>query len=108
MADESYYKDVFELVKLIPSGRVTTYGAISYCLNLPSPRMVGWALYRSSIKQQVPAHRVVNSNGILTGRLNFSDPNMMQTLLEKEGIKVEKDKVKDFKKIFWDPNELTD
>ncbi len=106
MADESYYKDVFELVKIIPIGRVTSYGAISSCLGLPSPRMVGWALYRSTINQNIPAHRVVNSSGILTGRLNFPDPTMMQILLEKEGVVVEKDKVKDFKKIFWDPNEI--
>ncbi len=98
---------VFEVVCLIPKGRVTNYGAIAkYLGSARSSRMVGWAMNAShSFKKKVPAHRVVNRNGILTGKHSFPDPFMMQRLLEKEGILVKKDKVVDFKKLFWDPSE---
>lgn len=98
---------VFEVVCLIPKGRITNYGAIAkYLGSARSSRMVGWAMNAShSFKKKVPAHRVVNRNGLLTGKHNFPDPFMMQRLLEKEGVRVKKDKVVDFKKLFWDPSE---
>lgn len=96
---------VFEVARLIPKGRVTSYGAIAKYLGAArSSRMVGWAMNAShSYKKKVPAHRVVNRIGMLTGKHHFSDPKQMQKLLEKEGIKVKNDKVVDFEKHFWDP-----
>lgn len=96
---------VFEVTRLIPKGRVTCYGAIAKYLGAAgSSRMVGWAMNAShSYKKKVPAHRVVNRNGMLTGKHHFGDPKQMQRLLEKEGIKVKNDKVVDFEKLFWDP-----
>lgn len=96
----SYFSDVYELTKLIPAGRVSTYGIISDYLGLGSPRMVGWALNRSFDKN-VPAHRVVNRKGELSGRNHFPQPEMMQKMLEAEGVSVENDKVKDFEKLIW-------
>lgn len=103
--DDSFYDQVYEVVRLIPKGRVTSYGAIAKALGTAkSSRMVGHAMaYAGTSKPKVPAHRVVNSNGLLTGRFHFSPPSLMQELLEKEGLKIENDKVKDFKKVFWDP-----
>ena len=95
---------VYEVVKLIPKGRVTSYGAIAKYLGAArSSRMVGYAMNASHGQKGVPAHRVVNRNGLLTGKHHFGDPDMMQRLLEKEGIKVKKDKVVNFEKLFWDP-----
>ena len=107
---KDFFINVFEVVCLIPKGRVTSYGAIAkYLGSARSSRMVGWAMNAShSFKKKVPAHRVVNRNGLLSGKHNFSDPFMMQHLLEKEGVKVKKDKILDFKKVFWDPNEELD
>ncbi len=104
---EDFFKDVFEVVCLIPKGRVTNYGAIAkYLGTAQSSRMVGWAMNAShSYKKKVPAHRVVNRNGMLTGKHHFTDPYRMQQLLEKEGIKVKNDKVLEFRKLFWDPTE---
>jgi methylated-DNA-protein-cysteine methyltransferase related protein len=96
----SYFSDVFKLTILIPPGRVSTYGIISDYLGLGSPRMVGWALNRSFDKN-VPAHRVVNRKGELSGRNHFPDPEMMQKMLEAEGVTVENNKVKDFEKLVW-------
>lgn len=96
----SYFSDVFELTILIPPGRVSTYGIISDYLGLGSPRMVGWALNRSFDKN-VPAHRVVNRKGELSGRNHFPDPKMMQKMLEAEGVTVENNKVKEFTKLLW-------
>ncbi|MBK7095405.1 MAG: MGMT family protein [Saprospiraceae bacterium] len=96
----SYFSDVFELTILIPPGRVSTYGIISDYLGLGSPRMVGWALNRSFDKN-VPAHRVVNRKGELSGRNHFPDPEMMQKMLEAEGVTVENNKVKEFTKLLW-------
>ncbi len=96
----SYFSDVFELTILIPPGRVSTYGIISDYLGLGSPRMVGWALNRSFDKN-VPAHRVVNRKGELSGRNHFPDPEMMQKMLEAEGVTVENNKVKEFEKLVW-------
>lgn len=103
--EASFYEQVFEIARLIPKGRVTSYGAIAKALGAGgSARMVGYAMSNSHVVHpKVPAHRVVNSSGLLTGKFHFSSPERMQELLEKEGIIVEKDKVKDFKKIFWNP-----
>ena len=103
--EDSFYEQVFEIARLIPQGRVSSYGAIAKALGAGgSARMVGYAMSNAGIAHpKVPAHRVVNSSGLLTGKFHFSPPELMQQLLEQEGIKVEKDKVKDFKNVFWDP-----
>lgn len=100
-----FFDQVYQVVRLIPSGRVSTYGAIaSYLGTRGSARMVGYAMNAAhSVFPPVPAQRVVNRNGLLTGKFHFGSENLMQQLLENEGIKVENDKVVDFKKIFWDP-----
>jgi methylated-DNA-protein-cysteine methyltransferase-like protein len=100
---DNFFRDVHEVAKLIPKGRVTSYGAIAQYLGLKSSaRMVGWAMH--SCPKNVPAHRVVNSSGLLTGKHHFHPPSAMQKALEKEGVKVKKDQVQDFKKVFWDPS----
>ena len=101
----NFFEDVFEVVRLIPKGRVTNYGSIAKYLGSGlSSRMVGWAMNAShGVKPKVPAHRVVNRNGMLTGKGHFETHTTMQTLLEKEKIKVINDTVQDFEKIFWDP-----
>lgn len=103
----SFFERVYEVVKLIPSGRVTSYGAIAnYLGSRGSARMVGWAMNAShSSTSPVPAHRVVNRKGMLTGKHHFGSSALMQKLLENEGIEVENDQIKDFKKHFWDPSE---
>src|SRR5688572_6757326 len=103
--DESFFELVYEVARQIPRGRVTSYGAIAACLGTRlSARMVGWAMNGAHrIKPAVPAHRVVNRNGMLTGKHHFETPDKMQQLLEKEGIKVINDTVVDFKINFWDP-----
>ncbi len=105
--DENFFELVFEVARQIPKGRVTSYGAIAACLGTKSSaRMVGWAMNGAGrIKPKVPAHRVVNRLGILSGKHHFSPPGMMEKLLKKEGIKVKDDQVVDFKKLFWDPVE---
>jgi len=100
----SFFDDVYEVVMLIPKGRVTSYGAIaSYLGTKLSARMVGWAMNAAHTNKKVPAHRVVNRNGLLTGKHHFDTPTTMKSRLEKEGIKVVKDRVQDFKRLFWDP-----
>jgi methylated-DNA-protein-cysteine methyltransferase-like protein len=101
----SFYEQVYLVVRLIPKGRVSSYGAIaSYLGSKGSSRMVGYAMNAShSAFPPVPAQRVVNRNGLLSGKFHFGSSNMMQQLLENEGIKVVNDKVLDFKNIFWDP-----
>lgn len=105
--DENFFELVYEVTRQIPRGRVTSYGAIAACLGTKSSaRMVGWAMngcHHSKLK--VPAHRVVNRNGMLTGKFHFTPPEKMATLLKKEGIQVKNDQVVDFKKHFWDPLE---
>ena len=97
---------VFEVVKLIPSGRATSYGAIANYLGAKSgSRMVGWAMNSAHSNPEIPAHRVVNRNGLLTGKMHFQTPTLMQELLEKEGIKVVDDKIENFTLIFWNPSE---
>ncbi|EDM36424.1 probable methylated DNA-protein cysteine methyltransferase [Pedobacter sp. BAL39] len=103
--EQSFYDQVFELVRLIPKGRVSSYGAIARSLGAGgSARMVGYAMSNAGLAHpKVPAHRVVNSSGLLTGRFHFSDPNDMERLLAEEGVRVKNDKVVDFKKLMWDP-----
>lgn len=98
---ERKFEDIYDVVKLIPEGRVTTYGAIARYLG-SSPRLVGWAL-NSRTDILIPAHRVVNRNGLLTGKMHFATATLMQELLEQEGIKIENDKVVDFQRKLWDP-----
>src|SRR5687768_134165 len=100
---DNFFRDVHEVAKLIPKGRVTSYGAIAHYLGVKSSaRMVGWAMH--GCPKGVPAHRVVNSAGLLTGKHHFKTPDTMQKLLEKEGIKVVHDKVQRFKDILWEPS----
>jgi methylated-DNA-protein-cysteine methyltransferase-like protein len=111
MAEESFYDKVYEVVRLIPYGRVTSYGAIANFLGTKgTSRMVGYALGNcGGIQPAVPAHRVVNSRGLLTGRHRFPTPTLMQQMLENEGVEVEDDQVKNFKTLLWDPaKELMD
>lgn len=104
---ESFFDQVYAVVRLVPRGRVTSYGAIAkYLGTARSSRMVGWAMNSAhTVKPKVPAHRVVNRNGLLTGKHHFESPTRMQELLEKEGVKVKNDQVVEFKKRFWDPAE---
>ncbi|MEO6290232.1 MAG: MGMT family protein [Ginsengibacter sp.] len=101
----SFFEDVYAVVRQIPKGRVTSYGAIANYLGTKlSARMVGWALNAThTSKPKVPAHRVVNRNGMLSGKTHFATSTLMEELLLKEKIKVQKDTVVDFEKLFWDP-----
>lgn len=103
----SFFQQVYQVVRLIPEGRVTSYGAIAKALGTgKSSRIVGWAMNSShNHKEYVPAHRVVNRIGLLTGKIHFNPPNLMQELLEKEGIEVKNDKIVNFSKHFWNPIE---
>lgn len=102
---DNFFENVYEVVKLIPKGRVTSYGAIAkYLGTARSARMVGWAMNQAHTLADVPAHRVLNREGVLTGKFHFQTLTLMQELLEMEGIKVENDKVVYFEKVFWDPN----
>ncbi|MBC8032578.1 MAG: MGMT family protein [Chitinophagaceae bacterium] len=105
--EESFFELVYQVARQIPKGRVTSYGAIAACLGTKlSARMVGWAMNGAhKVRPKVPAHRVVNRNGMLSGRHHFATETLMQELLEKEGIKVQDDQVLDFKQHFWDPME---
>jgi methylated-DNA-protein-cysteine methyltransferase-like protein len=100
-----FFDDVFDVVRQIPKGRVTSYGAIAAYLGTKlSARMVGWAMNASHVaKPKVPAHRVVNRKGMLTGKHHFPTPTLMEELLVKEKIKVKDDCIVDFEKLFWDP-----
>ncbi len=102
----SFFEDVFAVVRLIPRGRVSSYGAIArYLGTAGSARMVGWAMNASHQSDPgLPAHRVLNRQGMLSGKHHFGDPGQMQMLLEAEGIEVREDQVQDFERIFWDPN----
>lgn len=103
--DEGFFQQVYEVARQVPRGRVTSYGAIAACLGTKlSARMVGWAMNGSHLaKPTVPAHRVVNRLGMLSGKHHFSPPGKMEALLKKEGIKVKNDQVVDFQRLFWDP-----
>ena len=105
MKEDGFFKKVYEITRQIPFGRVTSYGAIANFLGTPrSARMVGWALNASHLDDSIPAHRVVNRNGLLSGKHHFKGSNLMQQLLENESIRVENNQVVDFEKLFWDPN----
>jgi methylated-DNA-protein-cysteine methyltransferase-like protein len=101
----SFFEEVYAVVRLVPKGRVTSYGAIAKFLGTgKSARMVGWAMNAAHmVKPKVPAHRVVNRNGMLSGKMHFATPTLMQELLEKEKVVVQKDTVQNFDKLFWDP-----
>lgn len=100
----TFFQDVYDVVRLIPSGRVTSYGAIGNYLGIKgSARMVGWAMNQAGAYPDVPAHRVVNRNGVLTGKHHFGG-NRMQELLEAEGVIVKEDQIIDFKSLYWDPS----
>ena len=102
---DSFFNKVYDVVKKIPYGKVTTYGAIAnYLGSGGSARTVGWAMNNSHCFEDIPAHRVVNRNGILTGKHHFSGTNLMQQLLESEGIKVVEDKIVNFDDHYWVPN----
>jgi methylated-DNA-protein-cysteine methyltransferase related protein len=103
--DDSFFELVFDIVRQVPKGRVTSYGAIAAALGTrSSARMVGWAMNSSHHESlKVPAHRVVNRKGLLTGKMHFDYPEQMQELLEKEGVKIVDDQVQNFDKLFWDP-----
>ncbi|MFA7615384.1 MAG: MGMT family protein [Weeksellaceae bacterium] len=102
--EESFYDKVYEVVRRIPEGKVTSYGAIAEFLGRKgSARMVGWAMNNAHTQSNVPAHRVVNRNGLLTGKHHFRPPDLMQQLLENEGITVIDDQIQNFEKVFWKP-----
>jgi methylated-DNA-protein-cysteine methyltransferase-like protein len=103
--NKDFFEQVYEIVRLIPVGKVTTYGAIAKTIGSPqSSRMVGWAMNNSHNSDKVvPAHRVVNRNGMLTGKHFFGGSSVMENLLRAEGIKIKNDKIVDFKSHFWDP-----
>ncbi len=101
---KNFFDKVYEVAKLIPFGRVTSYGAIAKYLGAAkSARMVGWAMNASHNKEEIPAHRVVNRNGLLTGKLHFDGTNLMQQLLESEGVVIKENQIQNFSEIFWDP-----
>lgn len=109
MKKQHYFDIVYEVTSAIPVGRVSTYGAIADYLSLGSARMVGWALNKChNSPTPIPAHRVVNSKGELSGRLMFSSPTRMAELLQSEGVPVINDKVQGFKELYWHPKEMED
>jgi methylated-DNA-protein-cysteine methyltransferase related protein len=105
--DESFFEKVYEVARLVPYGRVTTYGAIAaYLGSRMSARMVGWAMNKCHVHPfPVPAHRVVNRQGLLTGKHHFGGQDIMQQLLESEGIEVIHDRIQRFEQLFWDPQQ---
>jgi len=101
---KDFFEQVYAVVRLVPEGRVTSYGAIAAYLGAKrSARIVGWAMHGAHNVQDVPAHRVVNRAGQLTGKVHFSDPDRMEELLKAEGIVVKNDTVQDLRNVFWDP-----
>lgn len=101
---DNFFQDVYDVVRLIPKGRATSYGAIaSYLGSKGGARMVGWAMGSSYTEHAVPAHRGVNKQGLLSAKLLFGTPTKMQELLEAEGIEVKNDVIKNWEKVFWDP-----
>jgi methylated-DNA-protein-cysteine methyltransferase-like protein len=104
LKNKDFFQDVYDVVRLIPEGRVTSYGAIANYLGAKqAARMVGWAMNASHALSDVPAHRVVNRVGLLSGKNHFENPMHMEELLAKEGIIVENDQIQNFEKVFWDP-----
>jgi methylated-DNA-protein-cysteine methyltransferase-like protein len=106
--EDNFFERVYAIAKQIPEGKVTSYGAIAKALGMArSARMVGWAMNASHIRQDIPAHRVVNRKGLLSGKHHFEGTNLMQQLLENEGIKVVDNQIIDFEKVFWEPKQIT-
>ncbi|MGJ3234611.1 MGMT family protein [Marivirga sp.] len=104
-----FFDQVYQVVRLIPKGRVTSYGAIAKYLGAAkSSRVVGYAMNASHSMDDIPAHRVVNRNGLLTGKMHFETLDAMQDALEAEGVKVKINQIQDFEKVFWDPMEELD
>ncbi|HAS19772.1 MAG TPA: cysteine methyltransferase [Flavobacteriaceae bacterium] len=104
--ENSFFSKVYEVVRSVPEGKVTTYGAIAKYLGSPqSSRMVGWAMNAAHSHPDIPAHRVVNRKGLLTGKHHFGGSNVMNQLLENEGIKIIQDQIQNFESYFWDPLE---
>ena len=104
LKNKDFFQDVYDVVRLIPEGRVTSYGAIANYLGAKqAARMVGWAMNASHALSDVPAHRVVNRVGLLSGKNHFENPRQMEALLSAEGILVENDQIQNFEKVFWDP-----
>jgi methylated-DNA-protein-cysteine methyltransferase-like protein len=105
-----FFDDVFDIVRLIPTGRVTTYGAIAKYLGTAlSARMVGWAMNASHrLNPPIPAHRVVNRNGMLSGRMHFETPSTMEERLTSEGLIVKDNTISQFEQVFWDPSKEID
>ncbi len=102
--NKDFFVQVYEVVKLIPEGRVCSYGVIAAYLGAArGARMVGWAMNAAHGHPEVPAHRVVNAQGLLTGKMHFSTPDLMQERLENEGVIIKKDKIQAFEEVFWDP-----
>jgi methylated-DNA-protein-cysteine methyltransferase-like protein len=107
MKNKDFFEMVYAVVRQIPYGRVTSYGAIAaYLGSAQSSRMVGWAMNAAHALPDVPAHRVVNRNGLLTGKMHFAVPTEMEEKLREEGIEVENDKIIHFQRVFWNPLEL--
>lgn len=105
--NDNFFERVYEIARQIPYGRVTSYGAIAKALGTASSaRMVGWAMNASHDLEDVPAHRVVNRKGLLTGKHHFEGTNLMQQLLESEGIEVKNNQVVDFELLFWEPKRV--
>lgn len=107
--NENFFEKVYEVARQIPFGRVTSYGAIAKYLGAArSARMVGWAMNASGGDDTIPAHRVVNRNGLLSGKHHFQGTNLMQQLLESEGVLVKDNKIENFEALFWNPSEIND
>jgi methylated-DNA-protein-cysteine methyltransferase-like protein len=105
--EENFFERVYQIARQIPYGRVTSYGAIAKSLGAArSARMVGWAMNASHNLEDVPAHRVVNRNGMLSGKHHFQGTNLMQQLLESEGVDVVDNQIVDFEKVFWEPKNM--
>lgn len=103
--NKDFFANVYDVVRLIPKGRVTSYGLIAKYLGSPrSSRMVGWAMNNAHSQEDIPAHRVVNRNGLLTGKMNFESPTLMEEKLLAEGIQINDDQVLNFKDVLWDPS----
>ncbi|KAA5538205.1 MGMT family protein [Paenimyroides baculatum] len=104
MIEKDFFQRVYEVVQQIPYGKITTYGAIAKKIGAPkSARMVGYALNASAMHEDVPAHRVVNRKGLLTGKHHFQGTNLMQQLLENEGVEIKENTVQNFNEYFWEP-----
>ena len=109
MDSKDFFQKVYKVVKMIPSGRVSTYGLIAkYLGSTKSSRVIGYAMNASHQNSEIPAHRVVNRVGLLTGKYHFSGTTLMKDLLESEGVKIQNDRVVNFKKVVWDPSKELD